>query len=316
MARVTSTYVCTLTMFGEGGAFDEAGQRRLFQRIASAGVGVYAGSGSPGEGFSLEPKEVSRLLEIACEEVKGKAPVRAQGVEPRSAADMQRFIKIAEATGVEAIQIYSPDMGHGMYPTDAELEAYFRSCIESTTVPVVLSSHFLNNYNIPLDLVDRLIGDYDHLVGINCTATINHLSELIDVVAGRVEVHVGGPMLAIDALALGANGFLTAQGNVAPRLCAAVIRGYDAGDSAAMMDTFARLTKLFAATKSPTGPAGRATSSVRWLKTALKVMGEPGWHVRPPHLPLDSSWEHDIAAVLDRLDIPATEGLATHLANV
>ena len=50
---------------------------------------------------------------------------------------------------------------------------------------------------------------FDHVVGVNCShADLAYLTAIVDAVGDRVEVHVGGPLQALAALALGANGFL------------------------------------------------------------------------------------------------------------
>ena len=51
-----------------------------------------------------------RIFAIAAEELKGKVPVRAMGVEPRTAAQMIDFLKLAADAGMEAAQVYSLDV--------------------------------------------------------------------------------------------------------------------------------------------------------------------------------------------------------------
>ena len=50
--------------------------------MAAAGIGVYLGGGGSGEGYVLSADEARRLLQIGVEELKGKVPVRAMGVDP------------------------------------------------------------------------------------------------------------------------------------------------------------------------------------------------------------------------------------------
>ena len=62
---------------------DEVALRGHLRRMAAAGIGVYLGGGGSGEGYVLSPDETRRLLQIGVEELQGKVPVRAMGVEPR-----------------------------------------------------------------------------------------------------------------------------------------------------------------------------------------------------------------------------------------
>src|SRR5262245_18196688 len=199
--------------------------------MADAGIGVYAGGSSPGEQYALTPDEVERLLRAAVAECKGRVPVRAMGVEPRHARAMREFAALAARCGVDSLQIYSLDVGHGSQPAPEELEAYFRSASEGTELPYVLSSHFLGGYVLPESLIERLIGDYRQVIGLNVSSNdLAYLGRVIERVAGRVEVHVGGPLHALSALGMGGSGFLSAEANVAPRLARAVTDAWDRSD--------------------------------------------------------------------------------------
>ena len=85
MTLKPSTFVISITPFDAAGNLDEGAFRSHLQRLAASGIGVYVGGSGSGEGYTLTGQESRRLLEIAVEELKGKVPVRAMGVEPRLA---------------------------------------------------------------------------------------------------------------------------------------------------------------------------------------------------------------------------------------
>src|SRR5262245_10367160 len=105
--RPSSTFVIAITPFAPGGALDEPALRGHLQRMGAAGVGVYVGGGGSGEGFTLDPAEARRVVEIAVEELRGVVPVRAMGTEPRTADEMVEYVQMAAGLGIEACQIYS-----------------------------------------------------------------------------------------------------------------------------------------------------------------------------------------------------------------
>jgi dihydrodipicolinate synthase/N-acetylneuraminate lyase len=296
---VSSTFCCSITPFAPGGALDEAAARAHFERLCAAGVGVYAGGSSPGEQYSLLPEEVERLLRAAVEVCKGRVAVRAMGVEARHAREMCAFAALAARCGVDALQIYSPDVGHGAIPCAAELETYFRTVLGSTELPCVLSSHFLGGYVLPEELIERLIADHPHVVGLNVsTNDLAYLARVLERVAGRVEVHMGGPLHALSALALGASGFLSAEANIAPRLARALVDAWDARDLEGAARAYARLMALYC-----TRPVSGAGASVRWLKAALEHLGLPGGALRDPNLPLPREERERIGQRLERLRV-------------
>ena len=276
-----STFCCSITTFAGDGSLDEAALRLHLRRLADAGVGVYVAGSSPGEGYALSQDEVRRCLETAVDEIGGRVPVRAMGVEPRSAAQMVELVRLAGAVGVDAVQIYSLDLGHGGRPGPETLERYFRTAIEAARIPCVVSSHHFGGYVLEPELVRGLLDDYEHLVGVNVTSPeIPYLVRVLDAVEGRAAVHVGGPMHALTALALGAQGYLSSEASYAPRLARALIDRHVAGDHAGASAAYATLMRLMA------GMGDIPGMSVRTVKAMLGALGRPGTGLREPHLPL------------------------------
>ena len=148
-----SAFVISITPFDAQGEVDFGALRAHFARLAESGVGVYVGGGGSGEGHALLDREVDRLLEIAVEELAGKVPTRAMGVEPRTARQMIEFGRRVKGTGLDAMQIYSLDMGHLGIPRPQELDAYFREVLEAVDMPSVVSTHFSVGYMVPVDLL-------------------------------------------------------------------------------------------------------------------------------------------------------------------
>lgn len=298
-----STFVISITPFDSSERVDEESLRGHLRKLAAARIGVYlAGSGS-GEGYTLTSDEVVRILQIGKEELAGKVPFRAMGVEPRSANEMIRLARLVEEIGVEAMQIYSLDQGHGNRPRDDEMERYYSDILESTTVACVLSTHQSVGYFIPPDLIGRLIDRYDHVIGVNVSGPdMSYLQLVIDAVAGRADVHVGGPMHTLTCLALGGQGFLSSEGNLAPNLCVSVMDRYAAGDLPGCFEAYNRLMHLFTATRDMGGITG--------TKAALQLLGLPGGTMRRPRLGLpESMWQTVRQTMIDAVDLQQIEGL-------
>jgi 4-hydroxy-tetrahydrodipicolinate synthase len=301
--RPPSTLVCTITPFDEKGELDEQALAWLVARVGAAGIGVFLGSASPGEGHALTPHETERLYTVARETLGHTVPVRAMGSEPRRAEELQQTIRIAEAVGLDAMQLYSVDLGHSNKPTDAELERYFRTLLEGMKIPAVLSSHQFGGYTIPEDVLVRLFDDYPHLIGINVTSSdLAYVTRVIQLVDGRADVHVGGPMQALSALALGAQGFLCSEGILVPKLVASVIDHYREGRMDETFAAYATLIRLFSTNVWAGG-------SIRWTKAVMRITGMPGWHARDPYLPLPEATHPRITASLEASGIPELDEL-------
>ena len=296
-----STFVISITPFTEDGAFDEAATRSHLRRMAAAGIGVYLGGGGSGEGYVLSADETRRLLQIGVEELKGKAPVRAMGVEPRTSGEMIEFMEMAAGAGVDAAQIYSLDQGHGHRPNHDEIYRYFDDVLRATTFPAVLSTHQSVGYQVPVGMLVEFADRFDHLIGINSShQDLGYLTALIDALGDRLEIHVGGPQLALTALALGATGYLSSEGNLAPHLCVGVITAYCDNDARRTGHLFGTLLRLSGTLY--------AAGGIRATKSALNALGLPGGFPRPPQLPVPEATVPALLGVIERLGLAAIEG--------
>jgi len=275
---MSQAFLVTISCFDAEGALDLGMQRALWERCVAAGVGLYVGSASPGEGYSLDRDEVGALLRLAVEVGGGRVPVRSMGVEPRTGAHMRDLLALASDSGVDAAQVYSLDVGHGGRPTEGELERYLRESIESSRLPLVLSSHMSMGYLLPPALVEELAKDYEQLVGINVTTPeVPYLCEVVERVGDRLEICVGGPMHAITALALGGDGYLCTEAAFVPSLCAEVVRHWDAGKFPEAYAAYADVMKWMRATTSCV-----EGMSVRRTKAMLALQGLGHSGIRDP----------------------------------
>lgn len=299
-----SVITISITPFDDKGAVDEPAFRRHLHRLGDAGISVFVGGSGSGEGYSLTPEERDRILAIAVEELGGKVPVLADGVEPRTTREMLQFVRGIEGIRVDAVRIMPLDPGHGSKPNPAEIERFHRAVCEATARPLILTSHQAAGYILPVDLVERLADRYPHISGINYGGTDTpYLAELIRRMRARMQVHCAGCTNGLTTLALGGNGFMGNEGNFAPTLVAAVLAAFRAGDAVALKESFGRLMSLAAIVRRYGG------SSLRGLKPMLSLFGVPGGALREPRLPLDAAEVEKMARAVDALAIPGAPRL-------
>lgn len=303
MSKQYSAIVHSLTPFTAKFEVDEAALRRHLRRLCDAGVSVYIGAAGAAEGNTLTRDERNRVLAIAVEELKGKVPVRAAGVEPRDAAEMVNFLRDAETLKVDAAQIYSMDMGHGLVPNRKEIETYFCTAIEATGLPVIISNQKKVGYPIPLDLIEQLAAKYPNLTGyaydVNDTF---YMIELLQRLGDRLEIHCSGTENALFTLGMGGNGYQGMEGNIAPHLAAGVVGGFVANDMKLMHDSFRKLMQLRTLLRGP------MRSNMRGIKPVLNAYGFDGGHVRPPRLAISAAELDAVLPGIEALQIPEMQG--------
>ena len=301
MTLKPSTFVISLTPFDAAGNLDEGAFRAHLQRLEASGIGVYVGGSGSGEGYTLTRRESVRILEIAVEELKGKVPVRAMGVEPRTALQMIEFLHVAKSSGVDAAQIYSLDIGHDAAPTAAEVEAYFSDVLEAVDLPVILSTHQSVGYRVPAPVMKDLVGRYPLLQGINCThPDLGYVASIVDAASGKIPVHVGGPMQGLTILALGGQGYLSSEANLAPKLAVSVITHFANDNMPATMKAFGKLIRLFGAFSAQGG--------IRVTKAVLNSLGMAGGYPRRPRMPIGEEQLRLALAAVEELRLADIEG--------
>lgn len=315
-----SAFVPSMTPFTESDALNEDALRVHLRRLGAAGMGVYLGGSGSSEGYALSLDERRRVLEIGVEELKGVVPVRAMGVEPRTAKEMIAFAQMVATTGIDAVQLYPIDPGHGIMLRLNEHEAFYEAVLNEISMPVVLSMHHHAGYILPLDLVEKLLDRHPQIIGINYTfsdlgarggvslpgtryvqgADSKYFVQLADLLRGRAELHAGSPSQILSVLALGGTGFLTSEGNIAPRMCMEIIHQWEKGDLSGVADAFLRFSRFQTQMAQFTLITG--------VKTALQVLGFPAGPAREPRQPLADDDRDHIARVLAEFNIAETEG--------
>ena len=307
-------FTMSITPFTASGAIDEDAFRAHLRRMVDSGVGVYLGSPGTGEGHSLSQVELEFVYRVGVEECKGKTPIYANVREGRNAQEVIERVRLAENAGVDVIQIYTVDAGHGMRPTYAEQHAYYREVLDQISAPVGLSVNLLAaGYVNPVRLFGELVREYPNITGIN----VNHpptafLAELIDAVGSKVSYYVDAPMLP-ESLTLGASGCLTGHVNVVPQLIRGIGRLHARGDIAACGEAMRLLFRINRAVGGFGVDAGTTTWSGRWVKAAMAVLGLPGHsdgRMRPPYSSPTPEDLRRFADVLEPLDIAGVEARA------
>ncbi len=96
-------------------------------------------------------------------------------------------------------------------------------------------------------------------------------------------------------------GFLCSEGNIAPVACGDLQAAVRAGDVDAMRTAYRAVNGVFSLNIWPGG-------TVRFLKTAMALLGLPGAHTRPPFAALEPDKVEIVRASMRALDLPEWRG--------
>jgi 4-hydroxy-tetrahydrodipicolinate synthase len=305
-SREVVVYNMVATPFHEDGTVDLEAYRALLELMCAANVGVYLGSGGAGEGHALTVGELGQLYDVGVATCKGRVPVAANPREARTAAAMLEVAREAVRAGVDLVQLYPLDAGHGMIPTPVEQEQYYRSLLEQLDHPISISVHVSVGYVTPIPLLQRLAKDFSSIQAINVMGPpLSYFVELADALGqtGRT-VQLYAPMGSlVPALYVGGFGCMAAEPNLIPSSSRALADAVLDGESDAIADRLLFMTR-FAHLVNRWAP-----STARWVKMGLKVLGLPGGNgvMREPHVLPDASQVEEMKSEFERLGVVERE---------
>jgi 4-hydroxy-tetrahydrodipicolinate synthase len=272
------------TPFTAGGALDEVAWRALLALYLEQGVHGVLVNGSTGEWASQTPDERRRVAEIAVDAVAGVVPV-VVGVTSYTAREAGELARHAVASGADGVLATPPPYVH---PSDREILAFYAELCDAAAAPVMVYNWPRGvSVDISPDLAGRLAA-LDGVVAIK-ESTGDWLKALalhervVDV------VRVFGTFISRRGLAvlreLGGDGNIDGGGLGA----VAGVGFYEAvwrGDLEAARTFADRYQTLQTALVRPDF-SGRFGTPPAQLKAAMRLLGQPGGHVRPPLLEVD-----------------------------
>ncbi len=223
--------------------------RQQIERMIEGGVHGLFVFGTNGEGYILNEKEKTEVLEAAIDQVKGRVPVYA-GSGCISTADTVRMSKKAQELGADVLSIITPSFA---VASQKELYDHYVEVARHVDIPIVL-------YNIPArtgnkllpETVAKLARDVDVIMGAkdssgdweNLQAYITLTRELDK----GFKVLSGNDSLILPVLKAGGAGGIAGCANVYPHVLASIYDLFKAGrldEAQAAQDSIASFRAVF-----------------------------------------------------------------------
>lgn len=212
-------YPAITTKFNEDGSLDLATFKKNLHVQLEAGIHGIVLGGTLGEASTLQKDEKLQLLETTLEVVGDKIPV---------------IINIAEKTTRAAIQTASDAKSNGasglmMLPPmqykadDRETVAYYRAVASSTDLPIMVYNNPVD-YGIEItpDMFSKLI-EHDNIQAVKeSTRDLTNITRMINRFGDRIKILCGVDTLALEAMVLGAVGWVAGLVCAFPRETVAI----------------------------------------------------------------------------------------------
>lgn len=281
-ARFAGVYAATTTPFRDGRAeVDEFAAHCAW--LIDAGVAGLVPNGSLGEYESLSDAERAQLVQMAIFASMGRVPV-VPGVSGRSAAEACRWAEHAAEAGAAAVMALPPTAHK---PTPDEVVAHFAE-IARVGLPIIA---YNNPFSTRTDLTPALLA---RLAEIEQVQAVKEFSQDVRRVARireqapRLEVICGCDDTFVEAMLLGATGWIAGLVNALPEQSVRLYRLCAAGEFTVAAALYRTMLPVLRWDADP--------RFVQAIKLAQEEAGRYGGPVRLPRLPLPPGEADEVRA--------------------
>lgn len=268
--------------------------RQNIRRWLQEPVSGFVLFGSNGEGQLLDEEEKVRLTSFARELVPSAMPLIA-GVGAESTRAVIREGKTLADAGAEYLLVSPPPYFGSTLAAAALVEHYHRAADE-VPVPIIVY-HIPKNTHVVIEagLMAELVR-HPNIVGLkDSSGDVKRFADYSNTCDKRCRMFVGNGSLLYTALELGAVGGIIGIGQLAPRMCAAIMEAHRQGDAHRAGSIQERLVPVHREIVAAFGAVG--------TKAALDLLGYVGGKPRAPLRPLPDKDRKKVEQVMQEAQL-------------
>lgn len=295
----TGVYPAVTTKFTQEGSLDPAAMEKHFEFQIASGVHGLIVVGSLGENGVLSAEEKQQILKIAVAVSGGRVPVLACVAETTTKAALQ-CVEDGTKNGADGFMLLPPMR----YVSDSRETMHFlRTIATASTKPLMI-------YNNPIaygvDVTPAMFAELasePKIVAIKESSDdVRRITDIINVVGDRFDIFCGVDNIALEALVLGAAGWVAGLVCAFPKETVAIYELVKRGRVAEAVEIY----RWF----KPVLDLDVSTKLVQNIKLAEAMAGVGNENVREPRLPLAGEERERVQrtirnALETRPDLPA-----------
>ena len=292
MARFGPVLTAMVTPFDAHGRLDLDGAAALAEWLVGHGSDGLVVTGSTGEAATLTDDEQVEVWRAVRAAVPHRTVIAGSGVnDTRHAVELTAH---ATKAGMDGVLVVTPYYNR---PSQAGLEAHFRTVAAATDLPVLL-------YDIPIrtgrkiatEVLLRLAAEVPNIVGVKDAAgDAPESARLLSEAPDDFELYVGDDAMTLPLLSVGAVGIISVASHWAGRQLGELFGAWGSGDHDGARRINASLIPSWDFESSADAPNPVPT------KAMLRHLGLPAGECRPPMGPTPDGLEERAAALLDAL---------------
>ena len=241
----------------------------------NAGVNGIILGGTLGEASTLTNQEKQELLAVTLGEVNGKIPV-IMNIAEQATMEAIRLAQKAEADGADGLMLLPPMRYKA---TDEETVTYFSTIANATKLPIMIYNNPIDyKIEVTLEMFAALESNKNITAVKESTRDITNVTRMINRFGDRFQILCGVDTIAVEALIMGANGWVAGLVDAFPEETVAIYSYCKQGELEKARSIFSWFLPLLELDISP--------QLVQNIKLCELATGMGTGHVRPPRLPL------------------------------
>jgi len=241
----------------------------------NAGVNGIILGGTLGEASTLTNQEKQQLLAVTLGEVNGKIPV-IMNIAEQATIEAIRLAQKAESEGADGLMLLPPMRYKA---TDEETVTYFSTIANATKLPIMIYNNPIDyKIEVTLEMFAALESNKNITAVKESTRDITNVTRMINRFGDRFQILCGVDTIAMEALIMGANGWVAGLVDAFPEETVAIYSYCKQGELEKARSIFSWFLPLLELDISP--------QLVQNIKLCELATGMGTGHVRPPRLPL------------------------------
>ncbi|WP_373895788.1 4-hydroxy-tetrahydrodipicolinate synthase [Virgibacillus sp. CBA3643] len=292
MKKLEGAFPVLITPMKEDGEVNLDGLKRNIDYFINENVAGIVVNGSTGEFVSLTKEERLEVTEVAVNQVNGRTPL-VVGTAAETTKDAIFYTQQAEAAGADASLLINSYYAH---PKDEEIYEHFKAVAESVTFPIMLYNNpSTSGIDIGTETILQVARDVNNITHIKESS--GNISKVRDVTRqgkGFLKTFCGADDLALESFLVGATGWISVAGNVAPRLVTDLYNSVKENDMEKAWELYDKVLPLCNLLEGEGKP-------VQIVKRAMELQGLAGGPSRKPRLPLTEEEDEKLQEILNNL---------------
>lgn len=290
---IRGAYPVLITPMTQAQEIDWSGVKNNVNYFLNQGVAGLVINGSTGEFVSLSKEEKFQMVETVLKEVNGRIPVIV-GTAAETTKETIEYTKQAEAHGADCALIINP---YYMKPKENEIYHHFKEVSNAVNIPIMLYNNpFTSGVNMSTELMLQIGRDCENVTRIKeSSGEIAKARDLARQAKGDFEVFCGSEELVMESYFVGATGWISVAGNIAPKLVTDMFNHFQNGEMEEAWAINDRILPLCAFLEG-------SGKYVQIVKRAMELQGLAGGPCRSPRLPLNAEEEAKLKELLASLE--------------